>query len=93
VCLLQATDNRQKLWYVFDNTLVLPEYLVEYRYDVNSTSVLKTKKPSDDVDVTSASNHVLDRVEFDVRSVFTMLRFAEFLIRLLDNPDSCCMVF
>ncbi|GIL49189.1 hypothetical protein Vafri_5338 [Volvox africanus] len=33
-------DMKQKLWYVFSNALVLPEYIVEYTYDVLPTSAL-----------------------------------------------------
>jgi hypothetical protein len=30
----QATDPKQRLWYVFDHALVLPEYLVEFEYEI-----------------------------------------------------------
>lgn len=33
----QAADAKQKLWYVFDHTLVLPEYLVDFEI-VNDNS-------------------------------------------------------
>ncbi|GFR51283.1 hypothetical protein Agub_g13641 [Astrephomene gubernaculifera] len=33
-------DMKQKLWYVFNNVLVLPEYLVDFTYEVNSAGPL-----------------------------------------------------
>ena len=31
----KENDTRQRLWFVFDNALVLPEYLVEFDYVIN----------------------------------------------------------
>lgn len=31
-------DSKQRIWFVFDNHLVLPEYLIEFEYKNNSTS-------------------------------------------------------
>ena len=32
----KENDQKQRLWFVFDNALVLPEYLVEFDYVVNT---------------------------------------------------------
>ncbi|GIL73909.1 hypothetical protein Vretimale_5145, partial [Volvox reticuliferus] len=37
---VRSGDMKQKLWYVFSNALVLPEYIVEFTYDVSPTSPL-----------------------------------------------------
>lgn len=34
----KENDTRQRLWFVFDNALVLPEYLVEFDYVLNRAS-------------------------------------------------------
>ena len=34
----QEKDPKHKLWYVLDNNLVLPEYLVEFDYVMKSTN-------------------------------------------------------
>eukprot|EP00976_Prorocentrum_cordatum_P069696 1179651-Prorocentrum_minimum.AAC.2 len=39
----KASDPKQRLWFVFDHALVLPEYLVEYEYDL--TPGLAGKSP------------------------------------------------
>ncbi|EFJ42239.1 hypothetical protein VOLCADRAFT_119475, partial [Volvox carteri f. nagariensis] len=39
-------DMRPKLWYVFNNVLVLPEYIVDFTYDVLPTSPLAAPSPS-----------------------------------------------
>jgi hypothetical protein len=31
----KENDSKQRLWFVFDNALVLPEYLVEFDYVIN----------------------------------------------------------
>jgi hypothetical protein len=31
---LKPTDPKQRSWFVFDHALVLPEYLVEFEYEV-----------------------------------------------------------
>ncbi|GLC71381.1 hypothetical protein PLESTF_001109300 [Pleodorina starrii] len=38
-------DMRQKLWYIFNNVLVLPEYLVDFTYEVLSSSPLAPPPP------------------------------------------------
>lgn len=43
----KENDQKQRLWFVFDNALVLPEYLVEFDYISNKTSAAETKKLSD----------------------------------------------
>eukprot|EP00873_Tetraselmis_striata_P036490 jgi/Tetstr1/456754/TSEL_043451.t1 len=37
---VKQTDQKQRLWYVFEHTLVLPEYLVEYEYEATATCAL-----------------------------------------------------
>jgi hypothetical protein len=34
---LKPTDPKQRSWFVFDHALVLPEYLVEFEYEVRFT--------------------------------------------------------
>ena len=29
---MQEEDNKQRMWFVFDNALVLPEYVIEFEY-------------------------------------------------------------
>jgi hypothetical protein len=29
---MREEDSKQRLWMIFDNTLVLPEYLIEFEY-------------------------------------------------------------
>ena len=41
---LKEGDAKHKLWFVLDNSLVLPEYLVEFEYIQNSS---KAKKMTD----------------------------------------------
>jgi len=45
----KENDQKQRLWFVFDNALVLPEYLVEFDYVVNKTQLNaeETKKMLD----------------------------------------------
>jgi hypothetical protein len=43
----KETDQKQRLWFVFDNALVLPEYLVEFDYVVNKNSAIESKRLSD----------------------------------------------
>ncbi|GLI61365.1 hypothetical protein VaNZ11_003728 [Volvox africanus] len=42
---VRSGDMKQKLWYVFSNALVLPEYIVEFTYDVLPTSALAPPPP------------------------------------------------
>ena len=43
----KENDSKQKLWFVFDNALVLPEYLVEFDYITNHTNSSEAKKLTD----------------------------------------------
>ena len=52
----KENDSKQRLWYVFDNALVLPEYLVEFDYVVNHKSQADTRKMSDVQQVNSECN-------------------------------------
>jgi hypothetical protein len=64
---LQASDSKQKLWYVFDNALVLPEYLVEFQYDIRHSSPLSARSEGGlQLDITS-QQHLLEQLDFDVR--------------------------
>lgn len=44
----KENDTRQRLWFVFDNALVLPEYLVEFDYVINKSSSLEDPKKMQD---------------------------------------------
>lgn len=35
----KENDQKQRLWFVFDNALVLPEYLVEFDYVANKNQM------------------------------------------------------
>ncbi|MEW5304785.1 MAG: hypothetical protein WDW36_007372 [Sanguina aurantia] len=37
---LKPTDPKSRLWYVFDHTLILPEYVVEFTYETTAASRL-----------------------------------------------------
>lgn len=43
----KETDQKQRLWFVFDNALVLPEYLVEFDYVINKNSAAESKRLAD----------------------------------------------
>jgi len=43
----KENDQKQRLWFVFDNALVLPEYLVEFDYVNNKSVAAETKRLSD----------------------------------------------
>jgi hypothetical protein len=43
----KETDQKQRLWFVFDNALVLPEYLVEFDYISNKGNLNENKKLQD----------------------------------------------
>lgn len=43
----KESDQKQRLWFVFDNALVLPEYLVEFDYVLNQKSANESKRLSD----------------------------------------------
>jgi hypothetical protein len=43
----KENDQKQRLWFVFDNALVLPEYLVEFDYISNKVSASDNKKLQD----------------------------------------------
>jgi hypothetical protein len=40
----KENDPKQRLWFVFDNALVLPEYLVEFDYVSNKGAMNDNKK-------------------------------------------------
>jgi hypothetical protein len=43
----KENDSKQRLWFVFDNALVLPEYLVEFEYVTNNKSASESRRMKD----------------------------------------------
>ncbi|KAF5838089.1 hypothetical protein DUNSADRAFT_3398 [Dunaliella salina] len=41
----KSGDTKQRLWYIFDHLLVLPEYLVEFQYSLSSPQSCLAAKP------------------------------------------------
>ena len=37
---VKASDPKQRLWYIFDTSLVLPEYVVEFEYEVEPSKLM-----------------------------------------------------
>jgi len=42
---VKSGDTKQRLWYIFDHLLVLPEYLVEFQYSLSSPHSCLAAKP------------------------------------------------
>ena len=66
---MQAFDAKQKLWYVFDNALVLPEYLVEFQYNMQDSSPLSTRAAGGPQLNIMSQQPLLEKLDFDVRCV------------------------
>ncbi|KAG1679410.1 hypothetical protein FOA52_007701 [Chlamydomonas sp. UWO 241] len=71
----KSSDSKQRLWYVLDSMLVLPEYIVEFSYALapdsplmratsSSRAALSTPAPPD-----SLLNGVLDGLEADLKAL------------------------
>jgi len=60
-------DPKQRQWYVFDNALVLPEYLVEYEYEASFGSKFRFCQPSPVL--SGEGQAALDGLDADVRLI------------------------
>ncbi|XP_055025567.2 leucine-rich repeat-containing protein 9 isoform X2 [Misgurnus anguillicaudatus] len=58
--------QRQKLWYIFDHELVLPEYLVDFEYITQDTSKLPSPPDSSPVNTSIAVEPSVPRPELDL---------------------------
>ena len=58
----KENDQKQRLWFVFDNALVLPEYLVEFDYIISQQSAVETKRLSDANALNSECNKMFQSV-------------------------------
>jgi hypothetical protein len=52
----RSSDNKQKLYYMFDNALILPEYIVEYQYVLADASTKSLLESTDYTHQTRGSN-------------------------------------
>ncbi|GMH33137.1 hypothetical protein BSKO_00971 [Bryopsis sp. KO-2023] len=64
----KADDVKQKLWYIFDHTLVLPEYLVDFEYNPE-TSPLGIGKSALAAQPSKSTDQVLQNLPLDVRPI------------------------
>lgn len=44
---MKESDPKQRMWYVIDNALALPEYLVDFDYNMNPSDITESKRLSD----------------------------------------------
>jgi hypothetical protein len=44
---VKETDPKQRMWYVIDNALVLPEYLVDFDYNMSQKDITESKRLSE----------------------------------------------
>mmetsp|Transcript_34109 Transcript_34109/g.96662 ORF Transcript_34109/g.96662 Transcript_34109/m.96662 type:complete len:1474 (-) Transcript_34109:585-5006(-) len=64
---VKQSDPKQRLWYVFDHALVLPEYLVEFEYEAAPVSKLSVHQRRDTL--SSDGQAVIDKLDFDLRPI------------------------
>lgn len=51
-------DAKQRMWFVLDNALALPEYLVEFDYITNPKSAAENKRFSDAAVINEECNNL-----------------------------------
>eukprot|EP00854_Cymbomonas_tetramitiformis_P014094 gene14094-16667_t len=81
---IKASDPKQRLWFVFDHALVLPEYLVEYEYDVKAPVVNclpASMVTTQNYEARAAEE--LEKLDFDIRQMARPV--VPFLIFATDN--------
>ena len=44
---VKESDPKQRMWYVIDNALVLPEYLVDFDYNMSQKDITESKRLSE----------------------------------------------
>jgi len=44
---VKESDPKQRMWYVIDNALALPEYLVDFDYNMNPSDIAESKRLSE----------------------------------------------
>lgn len=78
----KESDQKQRLWFVFDNALVLPEYLVEFDY-ISNKGALNDNKKLQDVNLLNAECNKLFKGITETQRVLenTYIRYAQ-----RDNP-------
>jgi hypothetical protein len=58
----KENDQKQRMWFILDNTLVLPEYLVEFEYVTNQKSPQDTKKAGEVESINEDCNKMLGAI-------------------------------
>jgi len=58
----KENDPKQRIWFISDNALVLPEYLVEYDYISNKSEVQETKRLSNTDRLNTECNKMLKSI-------------------------------
>lgn len=95
IYLIKSGDTKQRMWFIFDNKLILPEYLIEYEFerdfgpsDIDSGPkynpidfILSEIKPQSDVDA------------MDIRSFASpFFNFASYCQSLYDQDSDVCSI-